>query len=394
MDELAKLLGIPQLIPYREKDNSRGLSWKRLEELLIAKKANPSAKMEKHKILALGIFGLVLYPSTTGIISLEAANLFVEYEKTKINPYAAILAETFLSLNHCKKTSKGSMRCCVSLLFIWLASHIETETPIFKNFWWFNQKPLELFVSEEWENFFENDWKVKLQRLPLSIFNWRAPWMRNVASLMSCGEKPWVPLIGVMGYISYVPALVSRQHGNIQSVPRTVGITPFTGVYKGNTMEMLESIKQDWKSLLLMKKENGSRNLTVSKKYPEWRNRGVTNIVEVFESVGTRRKRASCEEELREQVKLLQTELKTKEELRRSLKHQLAEEKTMRKSAEEERDSVGRDWRKTMDKLESLKAINKDKTLQVEKTQHWEELAVKTQVVARKRLTDIKELKR
>jgi hypothetical protein len=276
--------------------------------------------------LALEIFGLVLYPSTTGIISLEAANLFVEYEKTKINPCAAILAETFLSLNHCKKTSKGSMRCCVSLLFIWLASHIETETPIFKNFWWFNQKPLELFVSEEWENFFENDWKVKLQRLPLSIFNWRAPWMRNLASLMSCGEKPWVPLIGVMGYISYVPALVARQHGNIQSVPRTVGIAPFTGVYKGNTMEMLESIKQDWKSLLLMKKENGSRNLTVSKKYPEWR-----------------RKRASCEEELREQAKLLQTELKTKKELRRSLKHQLAEEKTMRKSAEEERDSVGRD---------------------------------------------------
>jgi len=64
--------------------------------------------------------------------------------------------------------------------------------------------------------------------------------------------------------------------------------------------------------LLLIKKENGSRNPTVSKKYPEWRNRGVTNIVEVFESVDTRRKRASCEEELREQVKLLQTELKNK----------------------------------------------------------------------------------
>jgi len=100
-------------------------------------------------------------------------------------------------------------------------------------------------VSEEWENFSENDWKVKLQRLLLSIFNWRAPWMRNVASLMSCGEKPWVPLIRVMGYISYAPALVARQHGNIQSIPRTVGIAPFTRVYKGTTMEMLESIKHD-----------------------------------------------------------------------------------------------------------------------------------------------------
>ena len=129
---------------------------------MIAKKANPGAKIEKHIILALGIFGLVLCPSTTGIISLEAANLFMEYEKTKINPCAASLVETFLSLNHYKKTGKGSMRCCVSLLFIWLVSHVETKTFIFKNFWWFDQKPLELFVSEEWESFFENDWKVKL----------------------------------------------------------------------------------------------------------------------------------------------------------------------------------------------------------------------------------------
>jgi hypothetical protein len=106
--------------------------------LLIAKKSNPSAKLEGYRILALGIFELILCPSTAGIISLEAANLFVQYEKTKINPSAVILAETFLSLNHCKKTGKGSMRCCVPLLFIWLVSHMESKTPLFRNFWWFN----------------------------------------------------------------------------------------------------------------------------------------------------------------------------------------------------------------------------------------------------------------
>jgi hypothetical protein len=265
--------------------------------------------------------------------------------------------------------------------------------PILKNFWWFDQKPLELFISEEWESFSEDDWRVKLQRLPLSVFNWKAPWMRNMASLMSCGKKPWVPLIGVTGYISYAPALVVRQHGGIQSVLRTIDIAQFTGVYKGATIEVLESIRQDWKSLLLIKKENGSRNPTISKKYPEWRDRGVSNMVEISESVGTRRKRVSCEEELREQVKWLQAELKTKEELRLSLEHQLAEEKAMRKLAEEEIDSVGRDRVKAMDDLESLKVINEDKTFQVEKAWYWEELAVKTQAVSSKHLTDIKELK-
>jgi hypothetical protein len=127
VEELAKLLGIQQMSLYREKNDSGGLRWKRLEELLIAKKSNPCAKLEVYRILALGIFGLILCPSTAGIISVEAANLFVEYEKTKINPSAAILAETFLSLNHCKKSGKGSMRCCVPLLFIWMVSHIESN---------------------------------------------------------------------------------------------------------------------------------------------------------------------------------------------------------------------------------------------------------------------------
>ena len=314
IEELTKLLGIHQMSLYREKNNSGGLRWKRLEELLIAKKSNPSAKLEGYRILALGIFGLILCPSTTGIISLEAANLFVEYEKTKINPSAAILAETFLSLNHCKKAGKGSMRCCVPLLFIWLVSHMESKTPLFRNFWWFNQKPLELFVSSEWENFSKDDWRVKLQGIPQSNFNWRAPWIKNVTYLMGCGKKPWVSLIGVTGYISYALALVARQLGGIQSIPRTVGLAQFTGVYKGAYNEMLESIKHDWGSLVLVKKEIGVRNPTVSEKYPEWRNGGVIYVTEVSEPVGIRRKRVNCEEELREQVKLLQVELKTKEE--------------------------------------------------------------------------------
>jgi hypothetical protein len=123
--------------------------------------------------------------------------------------------------------------------------------------------------------------------------------MRNVTYLMGCGKKPWVPLIGVTGYISYVPALAAKQFGGIQSIPRTVGLAQFTRVYKGVTMEMLESIKQDWKSLVLVKKETGLRNPTVSERYPEWRNEVVSYVAEVSESVGIRRKRVNYEEELR-----------------------------------------------------------------------------------------------
>jgi len=66
---------------------------------------------KKGRILALGIFGLVLFPNLTRVISLEAVAAFIAYENTQINSTEAILAKTILTLNHCRRVSKGSMRC-------------------------------------------------------------------------------------------------------------------------------------------------------------------------------------------------------------------------------------------------------------------------------------------
>jgi len=48
-------------------------------------------------------------------------------------------------------------------------SHIESETPIFRNFWWFDQRPLELFVSNEWKFFSEDDWRVNYKEFHEAI---------------------------------------------------------------------------------------------------------------------------------------------------------------------------------------------------------------------------------
>ena len=68
--------------------------------------------------------------------------------------------------------------------------------------------------------------------LPRSNFKWKASWMNNVICTMSCGSKIWVPLIGVTGYISYVPALVTRQLGGMQYTPRTLGLADFISLFK------------------------------------------------------------------------------------------------------------------------------------------------------------------
>jgi hypothetical protein len=73
---------------------------------------------------------------------------------------------------------------------------------------------------------------------------------------VSCGQKYWVPLVGITGYVSYAPALVTRQVGGIQHIPRTVGLAEFYGFFKDQSVqEVLETIKQDWSHLTLIQKE-------------------------------------------------------------------------------------------------------------------------------------------
>ena len=104
--KLSKLLRIANLEKFFEK-NATSLKCRMLEIELEKKSGS-----EKERLIALGIFGLVLFPSQTGVVSLEAAFTYIEYENTQINLVATILAQTILTLNHCRKTGKGAMRCC------------------------------------------------------------------------------------------------------------------------------------------------------------------------------------------------------------------------------------------------------------------------------------------
>jgi hypothetical protein len=107
-----------------------------------------------------------------------------------------------------------------------MVSHIETKKKklVFNNFWCFTQRPLKLVEEEEWRDLDNQGWVEKLEGLPNSDFKWRAPWVTTVKVLMSCRQRRWVPLVGITGYVSYAPALVVRQLGGMQFVPRTIGI--------------------------------------------------------------------------------------------------------------------------------------------------------------------------
>ena len=79
--ELAKLIKVPNLNKILEK-SVNGLKWKMIEEVFERRKNDSRFFKEKGRILALEIFGIVLFPNFTWIVSLEVAITFVAYENT------------------------------------------------------------------------------------------------------------------------------------------------------------------------------------------------------------------------------------------------------------------------------------------------------------------------
>ena len=113
---LTESIKVPNLHKILEKSDN-GLKWKMIKQVFKKRKNDSRFVEEKGIILALGIFRLMLFPNLTGIISLVAATCFA-YENTQMNLIAMILVKTILTLNHCKRVGKGSMRCYEQLLYI------------------------------------------------------------------------------------------------------------------------------------------------------------------------------------------------------------------------------------------------------------------------------------
>ena len=339
VQEVIKLLHLDPMGQYMT--SSGDFKWKAIENKLKADKDKRRLREEGHRLIAFAIFGLILFPSeAVGIISIEAASAFVEYEQERNNPASAILAETFLSLNHCRSHGKGAMRCCIPLLFIWIVSHLETPKEVFNNFWWFNMRPLSLVLNEEWKGLDERAWVEKYQAIPGSKFRWKAPWIGKSAYLMSCGDKAWVPLIGLTGYISYCPSLVTRQFGEMQYTPRTKGLAKYTGSFKEvNSMAELEIIKKDWGHPVSVNIDPHPQKISVSTSYLAWRSyktpRDVArqSLVQVKETIPAGIKKRKIDEgDSQEDLDRLRIELSNSKSNQKFLEEQLLEEEQMRLS--------------------------------------------------------------
>ncbi|MBA0671460.1 hypothetical protein Goklo_029517 [Gossypium klotzschianum] len=77
---------------------------------------------KKVDVFALSVHGLVVFPKALGHVDEAVTNLFNQLDK-RVTPFPTILAETFKSLNECRREGEGRLIGCTQLLLAWFHSH-------------------------------------------------------------------------------------------------------------------------------------------------------------------------------------------------------------------------------------------------------------------------------
>ncbi|KAG8491685.1 hypothetical protein CXB51_014945 [Gossypium anomalum] len=117
----------------QQKGDGKCISWASLRDLILA---HPDVK-RRVDVLALSIYGLVIFPKAMGHIDEAITDLFGRLSKHN-TPVPAILAETFRSLNACRRAGEGRFIGCAQLLLVWFYSH----------FWKVNKVPYRVFFED------------------------------------------------------------------------------------------------------------------------------------------------------------------------------------------------------------------------------------------------------
>ncbi|KAA3462636.1 spindle pole body component 110-like protein [Gossypium australe] len=72
-------------------------------------------------VFALSIYGSVIFPKALGHIDEVVSDLFDRLDR-RVMPVPKILAETFISLNACRKAGEGRFIGCAQILLAWFHS--------------------------------------------------------------------------------------------------------------------------------------------------------------------------------------------------------------------------------------------------------------------------------
>ena len=90
-------------------------------------------------------------------------------------------------------------------------------------------------------------WIAFLQNISDKQIVWFVPWLPHVPFLYCCGDKLWVPLLGLWGAISYAPLMVARQFAGNQFIPAIGELEQFEFSYEILEAKEIDQIVKSWK---------------------------------------------------------------------------------------------------------------------------------------------------
>ncbi|KAK8990729.1 hypothetical protein V6N11_028692 [Hibiscus sabdariffa] len=233
---------------------------------------------KKAHLLAVAIYGLVLFPRTLGYIDVAIFEVFNQFQ-FYISLVPAILAETFLSLNACRQLEGGRFRGCAPLLYVWIKSHfwkIPRETLPGINLT--NFSPLKEFLEKVWDEVDSTKWVEAFRNLQEQDLVWRVPWLKCRKFLYKCYDHDWLMLLGLWGAIGCAPLLVSRQFESRQFMPYIVGLADSEFSFDTEFKKRVTNINKNWKHYYWIKIVYDSKGM-VTPEYVSWMQTRVNDAI-------------------------------------------------------------------------------------------------------------------
>ncbi|KAL5193646.1 hypothetical protein HKD37_20G055835 [Glycine soja] len=215
-------------------------------------------------VLALLIFGVVLFPNVDGLVDLAAIDAFLAYHHSKESPVVAVLADLFDTFDRRCEKSSARIICCLPALCVWLVSHLFQQD---------TRHPCPLLSHRSCTEKGRIDWDQLLAGIGGRTISWFPRWKEGKEGvLFSCGRYPNIPLVGTRGCINYNPALAIRQLGYpMRGAPTEESMSPFLVRDLGaQNSKTIQRIHKAWETPLRKDQElRGIRNGIIGG-YHEW----------------------------------------------------------------------------------------------------------------------------
>ena len=132
-------------------------------------------------ILALLIYGLVLFPNPDSFVDVNVVKIFLSR-----NPVPTLLGDILHVLYTHTVRRRGTLICCMTLLSMWFISHL----------------PKSVLKNEEGLG-----WSYRIMSLAHTYILWSSRAMEDTAVIDRYGGYPNFPLLGIRGGITYNPCL-------------------------------------------------------------------------------------------------------------------------------------------------------------------------------------------